>query len=40
MVRSDGKLLATGETKHIFLSRDFRPVHLPEKYRGMFGLTA
>jgi acyl-CoA thioester hydrolase len=38
MLRDDGKPLATGHTKHIFLGRDFRPVHLPAKYRVLFGL--
>ena len=32
------KLLATGETKHIFLNREMRPVKLPEKYHESFGL--
>ena len=30
--------LATGETRHIFLSRAMKPVRLPEKYRPLFGL--
>jgi acyl-CoA thioester hydrolase len=34
----DGRRLAVGRTKHIFLSREFRPVRLPEKYLAMFGL--
>jgi acyl-CoA thioester hydrolase len=34
----EGRRLAVGQTKHIFLSREFRPVRLPEKYLAMFGL--
>ena len=30
--------LAEGETKHIFLGPDMRPVKLPEKYYGCFGI--
>jgi acyl-CoA thioester hydrolase len=30
--------LATGFTRHIFLTRDFRPTRLPEKYHAMFGM--
>jgi acyl-CoA thioester hydrolase len=33
-----GKRLATGSTKHIFLSRELRPVRLPEKYMELFGM--
>jgi acyl-CoA thioester hydrolase len=36
----DGRKLATGETKHIFLGRDLRPCKLPEKYREKFGIHA
>ena len=32
--------LASGETKHIFLSTDMRPVKLPEKYLPLFGITS
>ena len=35
----DGRRIASGETKHIFLSRDFRPCRMPEKYRANFGLV-
>jgi acyl-CoA thioester hydrolase len=34
----EGRRLATGWTKHIFLDRGLRPVRLPEKYAAMFGL--
>src|ERR1700719_706979 len=35
---SDGRKLATGETKHIFCGRDRKPRKLPEKYRAAFGM--
>ena len=31
--------LASGETRHIFLSRDMKPVKLPEKYYAFFGIV-
>ncbi len=34
----EGRRLAMGQTKHIFLNREFRPVSLPAKYRPFFGL--
>ena len=37
---ADGRKLATGETKHIFLGRDLRPCRMPEKYRGKFARDA
>jgi acyl-CoA thioester hydrolase len=37
---ADGRKLATGETKHIFLGRDLRPCRMPEKYRGKFTVHA
>lgn len=36
---ADSRVLATGETKHIFLDRSFKRVHLPEKYREAFGVS-
>jgi acyl-CoA thioester hydrolase len=30
--------LATGSTRHVFVSRAMRPTHLPEKYHALFGL--
>ncbi|HLY20087.1 MAG TPA: thioesterase family protein [Bryobacteraceae bacterium] len=36
----EGRKLATGETKHIFLGRDMRPCRMPEKYRGKFTADA
>jgi acyl-CoA thioesterase FadM len=35
---ADGRRLATGYTKHLFLDRDFRQTRLPEKYWPMFGI--
>lgn len=32
--------LASGETKHIFLGSDMKPVKLPEKYRPLFGAAS
>jgi len=34
------KVLATGSTRHIFLSREMRPTRLPVKYHAMFGIPA
>ncbi len=34
-----GRPLARGATKHIFLSREMKPVRLPVKYYGAFGLA-
>jgi acyl-CoA thioester hydrolase len=34
-----GRQLATGYTRHVFVSREMRPTHLPEKYHVMFGLA-
>jgi acyl-CoA thioester hydrolase len=33
-----GRELASGETRHIFLGSDMKPVKLPEKYRPLFGV--
>jgi acyl-CoA thioester hydrolase len=36
---ADGdRRLATGSTRHVFVSRAMRPTHLPEKYHKLFGL--
>ncbi|HYL74836.1 MAG TPA: thioesterase family protein [Bryobacteraceae bacterium] len=35
-----GQELATGETKHIFLGPDMKPVNLPEQYYALFGVGA
>lgn len=34
-----GQLLVTGETKHVFLDFNGRPVRMPEKYRPLFGMA-
>lgn len=33
------RALAEGETRHIFLGHDMKPVKLPEKYHACFGLA-
>ena len=35
-----GRALAEGETKHIFLGPDMKPVKLPEKYFAFFGINS
>jgi acyl-CoA thioester hydrolase len=35
----DGRLLATGETKHLYCGRDLKRTKLPVKYYGMFGIV-
>jgi acyl-CoA thioester hydrolase len=37
LAESDRRL-ATGETRHVFVSRAMRPTHLPQKYHALFGL--
>ena len=34
----DDRRLATGHTRHVFVSRAMRPTHLPQKYHALFGL--
>jgi acyl-CoA thioester hydrolase len=34
----DGRLLARGETKHVFCGPNLRPARLPEKYHRLFGI--
>ena len=36
----NGRELASGGTKHIFLRANMRPVKLPEKYLPLFGITS
>ncbi len=36
---ADGRNLATGETKHIFCTRELKPARLPVKYRALFGIA-
>ena len=35
----DGRPVASGETRHIFLNRNLRPTHVPASYRPLFGLA-
>jgi acyl-CoA thioesterase FadM len=37
---ASGSELASGETRHIFLGSDMKPVKLPAKYRPLFGVVA
>jgi acyl-CoA thioester hydrolase len=38
--QGDGVLLATGETRHLFMDFGMKPTRLPEKYRAVFAATA
>ncbi len=33
-----GRMLATGQTRHLFVNRQMQRTRLPEKYHAMFGL--
>jgi acyl-CoA thioester hydrolase len=33
-----GRRLALGQTRHVFLSREFRPTRLPDQYAVLFGI--
>ncbi|MBS1856947.1 MAG: acyl-CoA thioesterase [Acidobacteria bacterium] len=35
----DDRVLATGLTRHVFVSRAMRPTRLPEKYFALFGIV-
>ena len=35
---NDGRILATGHTRHIFVNRDMHRTRLPRKYFAMFGI--
>lgn len=37
---ASGRELATGSTRHIFLGPDMKPVKLPDKYHGFFGISS
>ncbi|MCU1234822.1 MAG: thioesterase superfamily protein [Candidatus Solibacter sp.] len=37
---ADDRRLATGSTRHVFVSRAMRPTHLPAKYYALFGIGA
>jgi acyl-CoA thioester hydrolase len=34
------RTLATGTTRHVYLSREMRPTRLPQKYHSLFGIGA
>ena len=34
----EGRKVAAGKTRHIFLSRQLRPMRLPDKYAALFGI--
>ena len=36
---SENRRLAIGATRHIFLGSDMKPVKLPERYHGFFGIA-
>src|SRR5579863_9932321 len=35
----EGRRVATGQTRHVFLNRSLRPVKLPDKYARLFGIA-
>lgn len=37
---SDGTLLATGKTRHLFVTKELKPTRLPEKYHALLAGTA
>jgi acyl-CoA thioester hydrolase len=39
-VAAEERKVASGFTRHIFVTRDFRPTRLPRKYFPMFGIQA
>jgi acyl-CoA thioester hydrolase len=40
MAARDGRKLAAGETRHVFLGSDLKPAKLPEKYFEVFGISS
>jgi acyl-CoA thioester hydrolase len=34
----EGRILATGSTRHVFVSREMQRVRLPQKYHALFGI--
>jgi acyl-CoA thioester hydrolase len=38
-ITCQGRKVATGQTRHIFLSPELRPTRLPDKYAPMFGIA-
>ncbi|MGI8990987.1 MAG: acyl-CoA thioesterase [Bryobacteraceae bacterium] len=39
-VENGARRIARGETTHLFVGKDMRPVRLPAKYRGLFGIAS
>ena len=39
-IANDGRRLAAGETRHVFLGADLKPVKLPKKYFEFFGISS
>jgi acyl-CoA thioester hydrolase len=37
---ADGRKLASGHTRHVFVTRDLRPARLPARYCPLFGLAS
>ena len=37
---ADGRILVTGETKHVFCNRELQPSKLPAKYFEVFGMES
>jgi acyl-CoA thioester hydrolase len=35
-----GRAIASGETRHVFLNRQLKPIRVPPEYRGFFRLPA
>ena len=38
-VQADDRLLATGMTRHVYVTREMQRARLPEKYFPMFGIA-
>jgi acyl-CoA thioester hydrolase len=38
-ISCEGRKVATGQTRHIFLSPELRPTRLPDKYAPLFGIA-
>ena len=39
ILHETGRAIAKGETRHIFLNPEMKPVRLPEKYHALFGIA-
>jgi len=38
-ISCEGRKVASGQTRHIFLSRELRPTRLPDKYAALLGIA-